>query len=307
MPEQRRKLRPFRAQRLSIVLCLVMQPFIALVGMSDAQCAEEESENLLSNAGFESGTNGQPDIWRYFVAPADGAEALWNEVIHRSGKRSAMLHIETPYAEEVYNNWYQHVKVTPVPQQLNLSGYIRSKDVTDAALWLQCWRESSPEVLRFATTSVGHPVNGTVDWTRVETSIVPPPETSFLTVRCIIGGKGSAWFDDLQLVAEKERDTIPPAQTTDDRAKKVDQDAFKELLEAHKTLLQVNKDLAENTRLLMEEVARLRQELNGLKLSLENWRSEQEERIENLQRTSIPPFRPAAKKRGTAPYSDSQR
>lgn len=303
MLNQRRKLRPARAQRLSVALCVVMQLFFALVGTSGAYCAEESAENLLSNAGFENGTNGQPDEWRHFVAPADGAEALWDETVHRSGKRSAMLHVETPYAEEVYNNWYQHVRVTPVPGQLNLSGYIRSKDVMDAALWLQCWREGSPEVLRFATSSVGHPVNGTADWTRVETSIVPPPETSFLTVRCIIGGKGTAWFDDLQLVAEQQRDTSSAAKNTEDRAKKADQDAFKELLEAHKTLLQVNKDLAENARLLMEEVAKLRKELDGLKLSLEKWRSEQEEEIENLQRTRIPPFRPAAKGRGTTSQS----
>jgi hypothetical protein len=207
------------------------------------------------------------------------------------------LHIETPYAEEVYNNWYQHVTVASVGNQLNLSGYIRSKDVTEAALWLQCWRQGSQDVLRFATTSVDYPVSGTVDWTHVETSIVPPPETAFLTVRCIVAGKGTVWFDDLQLATEQQLDKTPPVE-------KADQDAFKELLEAHKTLLEVNKDLAENARLLMEQVARLRQELDELKLSMEERRSAQEERTENLKRTRIPPFRPAARKRGTTSSSE---
>lgn len=278
-----------------------MQPLPALVAMSGAYCAEEGAANLLRNAGFENGANGQPDEWRGFVAPADGAEAVWDEAVHRSGKRSAMLHIETPYAEEVYNNWYQHIAVIPVAKQLNLSGYIRSKDVTDAALWVQCWREGSQEVLRFATTSVGHSVSGTVDWTHVRTSIVPPPETSFLTVRCIIAGKGTAWFDDLQLVAEQQRDRTAPAE---DKVRKAEQEAFKELLGAHKTLLEVNKDLAENSRLLMEEVARLRAELNELKMSLGKWRSEQEERIERLEREHIPPFRPASRKQGTTSSSE---
>ena len=294
---QWRKLRSVRALLLSLTPCLVIQPLLALVGMSDAYCAEEVVENLLKNAGFERGTNGQPDEWRHFIAPADGADAVWDEAVRRSGKRSARLHIETPYAEEVYNNWYQHVTVASVGNQLNLSGYIRSKDVTEAALWLQCWRQGSQDVLRFATTSVDYPVSGTVDWTHVETSIVPPPETAFLTVRCIVAGKGTVWFDDLQLATEQQLDKTPPVE-------KADQDAFKELLEAHKTLLEVNKDLAENARLLMEQVARLRQELDELKLSMEERRSAQEERTENLKRTRIPPFRPAARKRGTTSSSE---
>lgn len=303
MPIQRRK--SIRARLLSLTLCLIIQPLPVLVTMQQVQCAEEGAANLLRNAGFENGADEKPDEWRGFVAPADGAEAVWDESVHRSGKRSAMLHIETPYAEEVYNNWYQHVAVIPVAKQLNLSGYIKSEDVTDAALWLQCWREGSQEVLRFATTAVGHSISGTVDWTQVKTSIVPPPETAFLTVRCIIAGKGRAWFDDLQLVAEQPSDRNASEKKADeDKARMAEREAFKELLEAHKTLLEVNEDLTENTGLLMDEVSRLRAELNELKMELGKWRSEQEERIGKLERANIPPFRPASRKKGATSSSE---
>jgi hypothetical protein len=287
------------------MICLIIQPLPLVVAIQQAHCAEEGAANLLRNAGFENGADGKPDEWHGFVAPADGAKAVWDELVHRSGKRSAMLHIETPYAEEVYNNWYQHVKVIPVAKQLNLSGYIRSEDVTDAALWLQCWREGSQEVLRFATTSVGHSISGTVDWTQVKTSIVPPPETAFLTVRCVIAGKGRAWFDDLQLVAEQQsRRNASEQKAAEDKARMAEREAFKELLEAHKTLLEVNKDLTENTGLLMDEVSRLRAELNELKMALGKWRSEQEEKIGKLERANIPPFRPASRKKGATSSSE---
>jgi len=285
------------ARLLFMAVCLVMQPFPPVFVTAGAYAAESESENLLKNAGFEDGVSGQPAGWTHFLAPADGAEAVWDETVHRSGKRSVRLHIETAYTEEVYNNWYQHVPVVPTAKKLILSGYIRSTDLTDAAIWLQCWRESSQEVVRFATTAVGYPISGTVDWTHVRASIVPPPETAFLTVRCVIAGKGTAWFDDLQLVAEQQRDENSPAKKTDHQATTADQDALKELLEAHKILLEVNRSLAENARLLMEEIGKLRDELSGLKQSIERWQFEQDERTSSpaSEPTRVPPFRPATR------------
>jgi predicted RNase H-like nuclease (RuvC/YqgF family) len=121
-------------------------------------------------------------------------------------------------------------------------------------------------------------------------------------VRCVIAGKGTAWFDDVRLVAEQEHESNPPGKQTEKQAKNADQDALKELLEAHKSLLEINKTLAENARLLMEEIGRLRNELTDLKKSIETWQSEQSEKAHctTPQPSPVPPFRPATRnKRGT--------
>ena len=282
-----------------VLLCLLMQsPFFLPV----AHCADEEPVNLLKNAGLEDGSDAQPAGWRVFTVPAEGVEALWDKNAHHSGKQSLMLHIETPYKDEVYNNWYQHVSPVTAGVKLLLSGYVRSKEVTEAAIWLQCWRDGSGEALRFATTSIAHPITGSVDWTRVETSIVPPPGTSFVTVRCVLAGKGTAWYDDLLLVPEREPDEPKPPEKTNAKPKGADTDTLNALLEAHKILLETNKSLAENASLMMDELAKIRDELNQLKLVVERWSRKEEAAAQAEPAVKMPepgpdpPFRPATRK-----------
>jgi len=218
-----------------------------------------------------------------------------------------MLRIEVPYQDEVYNNWYQHVSPILAGKKLLLTGYIRGKDVTEAAIWMQCWSDTSREVLRFATTSISHPITGTVDWTRVETSIVPPADTAFLTVRCVLAGKGTAWFDDLSLVPERKPDKVSPVKETKVKPQGADAQTFKELLEAHKILLETNKSLAENAKLMMEEFAKIREELSQLRQLVGSLRREQEE-TERAGKAPEPgpepPFRPATRRRRVSPSSE---
>jgi len=241
-------------------------------------CYGEVSPNLLKNPGFEEGFGEEPAEWWHFIATGNGAEAVWDSAEHHSGTRSVKLRTKTPYAEQVYNNWYQHVPVATVGAKLYLSGYIKGNEVADAAIWIQCWRDSSQEPLSFATTSMRQPVRGTTDWTQVETSLVLPPGTAFLTIRCVISGTGAAWFDDLQLVVEEGIRETPLAQVTATGEGKSERDTLNDLLEAHKILLETNKSLTENVKLLMEEVAKLRDELKELRVSLDKERAQQGEK-----------------------------
>lgn|GEM_PF-629049 len=304
MARQSRKLRSaVHAHVLVLTVCLAAQASIPLLVTPRAYAAQDNSDNLLRNPGFEDGDQGRPEGWAYFLAPADGAEAVWDETVHRSGKRSVMLHIGNPYDQEVYNNWYQHVGTLPAGKKLILSGYIRSKEVTDAALWLQCWGERSQELLRLVTTSVGYPICGTGDWTYVQTSVTPPPEMAFVTVRCVIAGTGTVWFDDIRLVAEQEHERDTLSKQTDPHPTLTDQEHLRELLKAHQELLEVNKGLADNVRLLMEEIGGLRDELDELTTSIETWHSNQSDNEDGpaSHPSPVPPFRPAARyKRGTS-------
>lgn len=287
---------------VSAAACLGLVALFSFFDMPDAHCARL-SDNLLRNAGFEDGTGEQPAEWRSFVVPAEGVEAVWDKNTRHAGERSVMLRVETPYTDEVYNNWYQHIPSVPTGEKLVVSGYVKSEDVTEAAIWLQCWRDGSREVLRFATTSIASPIAGSVDWTLVKTSIVPPQETAFLTVRCVITGKGTAWFDDLRLAAETESERVSPPEKEPVKANNTDTDPFRELLEAHKTLLQTNKSLAEYANVLSEEIAKLREEINELRRLVETWDREEENKgaLERSRRERVPPFRPSTRKGAASP------
>ncbi len=168
-------------------------------------------ENLLGNPGFEALLVDAPARWESFVAPQEGAFArLDNHAF--TGAYSVMLHTPRPYAKEPCNNWSQNVIGEFGEKKLALSGYLKTKDVTEAAVWVQCWRKAPWGVLHVANSNRDMPVYGTRDWTRVDMTFDVPKGTDFLTVRCVIKGTGTAWFDDLSLIETGEAKASPPPE-----------------------------------------------------------------------------------------------
>lgn len=167
-------------------------------------------ENLLGNPGFEDLVVDAPARWECFVAPQEGAFGrLDNHAF--TGAYSVMLHTPLPYAKEPCNNWSQNVIGEFGEKKLALSGYLKTKDATETAIWVQCWKKAPWGVLHVANSSRDMPVYGTQDWTRVDMTFDVPKGTDFLTVRCVIKGTGTAWFDDLSLNEVGEAAIAPGA------------------------------------------------------------------------------------------------
>jgi hypothetical protein len=156
------------------------------------------AENLLANPGFESLTADQPDRWDRFVQPKPGAVARLDDRAH-SGAYSVWLHTPTPYDREPVNNWSQNIIAQFGGETLRVSGHIQVADAKEAALWLQCWRKRPWGVLAAASTSIATPVYGTSEWQEVSMDVDVPEGTDFVTLRCVLMGTGSAWFDDISL------------------------------------------------------------------------------------------------------------
>ena len=97
-------------------------------------------DNLLANPGFEKLSVDQPVRWNLFVQPQEGAFGRIDDTAH-SGKYAVQLHIPTPYPRDPANNWSQNILGEFGGQRLRLSGYLKTADATEAALWLQCWRK----------------------------------------------------------------------------------------------------------------------------------------------------------------------
>ncbi|MCP4640415.1 MAG: hypothetical protein GY851_08285 [bacterium] len=155
--------------------------------------------NLLGNPGFEKLRGDTPDRWSVYVAPQEGAEGtVEGDPVH-AGKYAVRLHIPQPYDKEPANNWSQNVIEDVGGTSLRLSGYIRTHDATEAAIWIQAFRRDPWTLMHMATTSTDTPVYGTRDWERVEMTVDVPKYTDFVVIRCVLLGHGTAWFDDVAL------------------------------------------------------------------------------------------------------------
>ncbi|HPG69953.1 MAG TPA: cell division protein ZapB [Candidatus Hydrogenedentes bacterium] len=236
------------------------------------------AENLLENAGFEAWHGAKAGPWKSFVMPQPGATAGRESTAH-SGEWAAVLHTPQPYERDPANNWSQSVSRPLSGKRLVLSGFVKTREATEAALWLQCWRKPST-LVDFVTSSTSGPVSGTQDWRDVSASMKIPEGTDFVVVRCVLLGCGTAWFDDMAL-SEVEEPTagLPEESGPEEEAASVagaepavDRARIEQLLDAQATLKQTvnelqntNDALMEQLWLLYEEVKDLRDEVGALK------------------------------------------
>lgn len=161
------------------------------------------AENLLANPGFEDLAGDRPARWDQFVQPMPGATATLADTAH-GGAYAIQLHIPQPYEKEPVNNWSQNIIAELGGATLRVSGFIRVEGATEAAIWLQSWRKRPWGVLGASSTSTDMPVYGTADWQEVSMDVEVPEGTDFVTLRCVLKGSGTAWFDDISVTRVEE-------------------------------------------------------------------------------------------------------
>lgn len=240
-------------------------------------CASAAADNLLANPGFdEVNERGLPRRWELFVMPMDGAFGRLDNVA-LDGSYSAMLYNPEAYAEEPANNWSQSIIADLGGKELLISGNIKCEDATEAAIWLQCWAKNRPRVLAAATTSTDSPVYGTRGWTHVEMKVTVPQRTDFIILRCVLKGRGTAWFDDLRVEDNSETDDSgdgekTPAKTdakTDAETDAKQKDEAKEhLLESGKEMGKAIAALRETNEALLAQIKALQGRFDALRREL---------------------------------------
>jgi hypothetical protein len=240
--------------------------------------------NLLRNPGFEQVSAGAPERWNVFVmnypplekpdVPPQGSV----DTAAREGRYAAFLYNPVPYRSEPCNNWSQTVWGDLAGKKLRLAGAIKTKDATTAAFWVQCWQRAPYKLLSVASTSDRTPIGGTTDWTDVEMTVDVPPETGFVMVRCVLRGKGKAWFDSISLnqVVEPPKPDAPPAPAPTPvkpdiapiptpRANEIpDIRELKSVAESLHTFSKANRDLTQQVESLQQEIQALREQLKSL-------------------------------------------
>jgi hypothetical protein len=182
-----------------------------VLALTLALIAAVSADNLLANPGFEEAVNEQPASWDVYLLDPERSLARIDSAAY-AGERSVLLQNALPYDNEPYNNWSQNVLQPLGGKRLRAEASIRTETAGAAALWVQCWRKKPLRVLHLADSSLEAPVAGTSDWQQVSVYFTAPPETDFVTVRCVLTGSGTAWFDGVSLEIQpgETADTISP-------------------------------------------------------------------------------------------------
>ncbi|MFH0982828.1 MAG: AraC family transcriptional regulator, partial [Planctomycetota bacterium] len=98
-------------------------------------------------------------------------------------------------------------------QRIRYSGYVRTDqaDGEGAALWMRVDGAKPGETLAFDNMD-GREVTGTTEWKKCEIVLDVPKEAAKINFGALLGGKGTAWVDDLQF--EKVDTSVPTTDLT---------------------------------------------------------------------------------------------
>jgi len=250
------------------------------------------SENLLANPGFEDLDRAMPARWKLFVMPMEGAYGRLDDKDPHEGRLSAVLHNPEEYEAEPVNNWSQNIIADFGGKTLIVRGWIRTKNCTEAALWLQSCTRRPWRILGFATTSHDFPRYGTTDWAPVTMRVDVPDAADFVALRCVIKGRGTAWFDsvrvedaatadDLEDAPIDWPDFVPlepesgeegprPVASPDQSVRESVMRDLERLKDAHAAATEANRRLADTNVRLEAQIDDLRRQIETLRRELEN-------------------------------------
>ena len=205
-----------------------------------------------------------PRPWSLFIMPKEGAEGQIDRAAFR-GESSVMLRTTKAYETEPANNWSQVILADAASKDIRLTGYIRTENATEAALWLQCFSTNPARVIAAQTSSLRTPVHGTNDWTSVEIKLKAPKETDFLVVRCVLKGIGTAWFDSIELrfgdKAPLPLEAIEPIEDSADSEGWEQGDLGEDILTISESIQESIRELESSNSVLLVQIATVQREL----------------------------------------------
>ncbi|MCH7959751.1 MAG: hypothetical protein IID08_06455 [Candidatus Hydrogenedentes bacterium] len=235
-----------------------------------AICLVAGSENLLRNPGFdEVDAQGLPLRWDLFVMPMEGAEGRVES--DASGSSVVLLHNPQTYVEEPANNWSQVIIDDFEGKTLVLSAEVKTEEVGEAAVWLQCFRKNPARVLAAWTTNATTPLSGTQDWTHVELDAEVPAGTDFIVVRCVLKGSGTAWFDAISVIEAPGPDSKAEpsgADVADVDVGRMDERNLEDLVALRESMWGAIEALRQTNSTLIQQIGTLEEQLDAVRQTL---------------------------------------
>jgi len=153
--------------------------------------------NLYEILGFENGTAGAfPAGW---TGSTDGTIVTDCQVAH-SGKCSARFE-RTASSSGAFSDLTVSIPIGFAGTTLQWSGFIKTQNVNGYAAIYFGEYDANGNNFGFASTQ-GLGVQGTTDWTAYSITLPLNSQATQLNVGVLLGGTGTAWADDLQLLVD---------------------------------------------------------------------------------------------------------
>ncbi len=164
--------------------------FIALI----SNCQTKEA-SLALNLNFEIVEKGIPTGWQNF-GPSGYTISLDSANVKR-GKYS--VSIEFKEGTPNFKAWAFTLPQNYPGKKITLSGYIKTRDVTDGYAGL--WMRIDPSIAFNNMKDIG--VSGTSDWAKHEITLnMNPEKTDQIVIGGILTGKGKMWIDDFSVTID---------------------------------------------------------------------------------------------------------
>jgi hypothetical protein len=158
-------------------------------------------ENLLGDSGFEGA--GLPWVRVRDARRAQGVVATFDRGGGYRGRGCAQVTNHSAFSAEPAG-WAQRVEV-PGGHELVLVGRIRTRNLKGAAfLRLDCYGvapgQQGGEPVRLASAASQEVTEGEQPWSEVRVRLRTPEGTRYVDAACLMQGRGTAWFDEVQLL-----------------------------------------------------------------------------------------------------------
>lgn len=180
------------SRRLIVSLCLGALP---LCGVMPA----EAQANLAPNPGFELVDGDAPAFWEMRTPTDEVRELSWSAEVAHSGRHSMCIRNNTAAISRWRTGYLGDLVIRP-GSRCELSGWVKSAGLEGAAHLRLYFMSPSGEILAQPDSER---VSGDSDWTRVTLTTTAPAVPSYAMIYLEMNGRGTAWYDDLVLIAER--------------------------------------------------------------------------------------------------------
>jgi tetratricopeptide (TPR) repeat protein len=170
-------------------------PFFSLLIIIIKFLYAENLANLAPNPSFEEGDVFKPTGW---VSLASGKTSI-ETVNYRSGKRSlAVFRTLYPNGQPIFAGWESQPIKLKENREYILYGFVKTLNATGYTYLSLAWFQDD----RVLKENISDVLQGDNDWKQLIVVASPPPQANYLRIRLISqGNSGSAYFDDIYLVA----------------------------------------------------------------------------------------------------------
>ena len=142
--------------------------------------------NQIPNGWFSAGSN-----------PSEYEMSIDNSIF-QNGKSCAYIKSKSPKENE-FGTLMQIISAENyLGKRLQLSGYIKSKDIKGwSGMWMRIDGENGQQ-LGFDNMQ-DRAIKGTTDWKKYEIVLDIPSNSKSINYGLLLGGEGKVWFDNLEL------------------------------------------------------------------------------------------------------------